>query len=135
MAGGPVELINAQGRDTKCLAARSWRGADESQWEYIDQHSVWPQKTYGLTVDCWAGYPKLSCKALERHFAPHDNTEFIVHFPNEVIPAHAIAKWLRNRGVLPPSAPRLQRKLVGRREIYPLGGNRPLNQRIDGSHR
>ena len=102
MVGDPAELINAQGRDAKCLAARSWRAADESEWKYTDHLSYWPQKVYGLTVDCWAGRPGLSCKALDRHFAPHDNTELIANFPNEVTPAHMIAKWLRNRGAPPP---------------------------------
>ena len=42
-------------------------------------------------------------KALEAHYALRDNTELIAQFPNQVIPARLINRWLRSKGApLPP---------------------------------
>ena len=46
--------------------------------------------------------PKVGRLALKAHYAPHDNTEVIVQFPNQVIPARLVQRWLNSKGGPPP---------------------------------
>ena len=102
--GDAIELIRAQGKETENLSVRSWRPAGELEWKKIAARSFWSYDLHGLTIDFWAGAPKVGCQALEAHFAPHDNTELIAQFPNRVIPARLINRWLNSRGE-PPHPP------------------------------
>ena len=40
--------------------------------------------------------------ALKPHFAPRDSAEVIAQFPNQVIPARLINRWLNSKGAPPP---------------------------------
>ena len=100
--GDVIELIRAQGEETECLAVRSWCPASELLWETLEGRSFWAANAHGLTVDYWSGAPKVGCLALKAHYAPHDNAEVIAQFPNQVIPARLVQRWLNSKGAPPP---------------------------------
>ena len=97
-----IELIHVQGEETECLSVRSWCPANELLWKSLDDRSFWTANVHGLTIDYWSGMPKVGCLALRAHYAPHDNTEVIAQFPNQVIPARLVQRWLNSKGGPPP---------------------------------
>ena len=94
-----------QGEETECLSVRGWRPADELKWRTMEDRSVWNSNMRGLTIDYWSGMPKVGRLALKAHYAPHDNAEIIAQFPNQVIPARLINRWLNSKGAPPPPPP------------------------------
>ena len=46
--------------------------------------------------------PEVGCLVLKAHYAPHDNAEVIVQFPDQVIPARLVQRWLNSNGAPPP---------------------------------
>ena len=100
--GDTFELLLHQGKETECLAARCWTPAVEFFWKNVSESSFWSSDVHGLTIDHWAGFPKVSCRGLETHFAPPENTEFIVSFPNQIIPQQLVGRYLRHKESPPP---------------------------------
>ena len=100
--GDAIELIHVQGEETENLSARSWRPADELKWKTIDDRSFRSSNLHGLTIDCRPGMPRVGRQAPKAHYAPRDNTEPIAQFPDQVVPARLINRWLNSKGSPPP---------------------------------
>ena len=70
-------------------------------WRIEMENHRKPSNMHGLTIDYWSGAPKVGCLALKAHYAPRDNAEIIAQFPNQVIPARLINRWLNSNGAPP----------------------------------